>query len=245
MRRVAVIQARMGSTRLPGKVLQDLGGETVLARTLRRVSRSALLDEVVIATTAEPADEQVVEEGNRLGAPVFRGSEHDVLDRYYRAAAARGADVVVRVTSDCPLIEPEVVDKVIAAFSSGDFDYASNSLQRTYPRGLDVEVMTFDALARAWRKAEAAYQRTHVTPYLYQNPDSFRLLSVTAGEGLDFSHYRWTVDTPQDLELVRRLYAGLGNRGDFHWTEVLELLRRSPELSEINREVRQKELWEG
>jgi len=235
----------MGSTRLPGKVLQDLGGETVLARTFNRVRRSASLDEVVIATTVEPSDEPVVAEGRRLGAAVFRGSEHDVLDRYYRAAEDAGADVVVRVTSDCPLIEPEVLDKVVGAFSSGGFDYASNSLQRTYPRGLDVEAMTFGALARAWREAGADYQRTHVTPYLYQNPDSFRLLSVTAGEGLDFSQHRWTVDTPEDLELLRRIYAGLGNRGDVRWTDVLGLLRQNPELPEINRQVRQKELWEG
>jgi spore coat polysaccharide biosynthesis protein SpsF len=158
---VAVIQARMGSTRLPGKVLRDIGGKTMLARVVRRMQCAASLSQVVVATTTSPADKAIVAECERLGIPAFRGDEQDVLDRYYQAAQAHRADVVVRVTSDCPLIDPGVVDEVVRAFLDAEPDYASNTLERTYPRGLDTEVMTMAALARAWREAQEPYQHAH------------------------------------------------------------------------------------
>ena len=209
----------MGSTRLPGKVLMDLGGQTVLARGVRRLGRSSLIQQVVIATTDSPRDDAIVHECNCLGVVHFRGSEEDVLDRYYRTAEATGADAVVRVTSDCPLIDPEISDKVIRAFLEGQSDYASNTLQRTYPRGLDTEVMTWDALARTWREARKPYQRTHVTAYIYENPDRFDLLAVT-GES-DYSDRRWTVDTPEDLSFVRAVYERMGRCDDFSWRDAL------------------------
>jgi len=153
---VAIIQARMGSTRLPGKVLLDLAGRTMLARVVRRVGRAALIDEVMVATADAPDDDAIVEECRRLRVPCFRGSEHDVLDRFHRAAIAHRADVVVRITADCPLIDPEVTDRVIRAFFDERPDYASNTLRRTYPRGLDTEVMTAAALVRASREARAS-----------------------------------------------------------------------------------------
>ena len=240
---VAIIQARMGSTRLPGKVLKDLGGETVLARTVNRMRLARAVDEVVVATTVEQADDAIAEEAGRLGVPSFRGSEQDVLDRYYWAALAREAGVVVRVTSDCPLVDPRVADEVVRAFARASADYASNTLIRTYPRGLDVEVLSTDVLARAWREAREPYQRAHVTPYFYQNPDCFRLLSLTADA--DYSSHRWTVDTPEDLEFVRAVYELAGWREDVSWRELLEIVALRPELSEANRHVRQKSLYEG
>src|SRR4030081_1777500 len=169
----------MCSTRLPGKVLLDLAGASVLSRVLERVRRTNSIDEVLVATTDRPSDDVIVQECLRYQIPIFRGQEEDVLDRYYRAAVSAKADVVVRITSDCPLIDPEVTGKTVQAFLEERPDYASNCLVRTYPRGLDTEVVTVRALERAWREAAKPHQREHVTPYIYGNPGEFRLLSVT------------------------------------------------------------------
>lgn len=240
MKVVAIIQARMGSTRLPGKVLEDVAGETVLARCLNRVRRARLIDEVLVATTDQPVDEAVVGECKRVGAQVFRGDQNDVLDRYFRAAQYVKADVIVRITSDCPLIDPDITDKTIGAFLETYPDYASNSIVRTYPRGLDTEVMTRDALSHAWRVARQPCEREHVTPYIYEHPSDFKLLSVTGD--FDYSGHRWTVDTPDDLALIRAIYSHLKGRPNFSWRDVLDLLERMPELIEINRSVVQKAL---
>jgi spore coat polysaccharide biosynthesis protein SpsF len=240
---VAIIQARTGSTRLPGKVLMDLEGETVLARVVQRVRRARLIDDVLIATTNEPADDAIVDECQRCSVAVFRGDEDDVLDRYYRAAQSCAAGIVVRITSDCPLIDPEITDKTVAAFLDARPDYASNALIRTYPRGLDTEVMTVAALERAWRSATEAYQRAHVTPYIYQNPDAFKILPVTGDA--DYSGHRWTLDTPEDLAFIRAIYARVEDQSNFGWRDVLRILDREPELAEMNRMVLQKSLHEG
>jgi spore coat polysaccharide biosynthesis protein SpsF len=240
---VAIIQARMSSTRLPGKVMMDLGGETVLARVVRRVSRAALIGEMVIATTHKTTDDAIVRECNRLGVAYFRGSEDDVLDRYYGAARENGAEAVVRITSDCPMIEPEISDSVVRTFLEQRPDYASNTLERTYPRGLDTEIITFDALARSWKEGTKPYERTHVTPYIYEHPHLFRLLHVK-GEH-DYSQHRWTLDTPEDLVFLRAVYDRLGNVDTFHWRDVLAVLDRESELLRLNQHVRQKALHEG
>lgn len=239
---VAIIQARMGSTRLPGKVLVDLGGDTVLARVVSRVRRCRLVGEVVVATSVDRADDVILRESQRLGVRAFRGSEQDVLDRYYHAARDAQAEVVVRITSDCPLIDPDVSDKTIQAFLDASPDYASNILERTYPRGLDTEVVTFAALEGAWQDARETYQREHVMPFLYQHPDRFRLLSVKGDH--DYSRYRWTLDTPEDLEFLRAVYARSIDGRDLTWQDVLSLLEQEPELAEINRHVVQKALHE-
>ncbi|NLS92529.1 MAG: NTP transferase domain-containing protein [Planctomycetaceae bacterium] len=240
MRVVAIIQARTGSTRLPGKVLQDLAGSTMLARVIRRTARASLLDEVVVATTQSDQDDPVVAECRRLEAAWFRGNEHDVLDRYFAASEASRAELVVRVTSDCPLIDPALIDRVVAAFLKERPDYVSNFLERTYPRGLDNEAFPFEGLARAWCEAESPYQRVHVTPYFYENPALFRLLAVKHDR--DLSGHRWTVDTPADMQFARAVYDRFGGDDQFAWTDVLQMLENEPELSEINRHVRQKEL---
>jgi len=240
MRVVAIIQARMGSTRLPGKVLLDLAGEPVLARVVNRTQRATTLDEIVIATTTESRDEAIVELCSSRGWAHFRGSEDDVLDRYYQAAKKHHADIVVRITSDCPLIEPEIIDKVVQEFleRQPEVDYASNTWpQRTFPRGLDTEVMRIDVLERAWREDHNPAWREHVTPYIYRNPDRFRLHNVI--NPVDYSAMRWTVDTPEDLAFVRRIYDYFGH-DRFSWREVLKVLEEHPEWMEINRHVQQK-----
>ncbi len=243
MKIVAIIQARMGSTRLPGKVLMDLGGETVLARVVRRLRRAALIEEIVVATTSLTADHAIVRECEQLSVRVFRGEENDVLDRYYQAAQYIGAEGIVRITSDCPLIDPEITDNTIRAFLERRPDYASNTLQRTYPRGLDTEVMTRDALECAWRGARLSYQRAHVTPYIYENPDRFCVLPVKCDA--DYSRHRWTLDTPEDLAFLRAVYDRADNDHSVSWRDVLALLEREPELVELNRDVMQKALQEG
>ena len=240
MRVVAIIQARMGSTRLPGKVLLDLAGEPMLARVVNRTQRVQALDEVVVATTMKSDDDAIVDLCDERVWPCFRGSEEDVLDRYYHAAIAHQADVVVRITSDCPLIEPEIVDRVVREFLDLQprLDYACNVLpRRTFPRGLDTEVMLFDVLEQAWCEDRNPAWREHVTPYIQRNHDLFRIHGVM--NGVDYSHIRWTVDTPEDLAFVRRIYDYFGH-DRFSWREVLAVLEQHPEWLEINRRVKQK-----
>ena len=233
----------MGSTRLPGKVLMDLGGKTVLARVVDRLRRATLVNEILVATTGSIADDAIIQECRRIDVASFRGSEDDVLDRYYEAALLTTGEGIVRITSDCPLIDAQIADDTIRSFLDLRPDYASNSLQRTYPRGLDTEVMTRDALACAWREAQFPYQRAHVTPYLYENPGRFDILAVKGC--FDYSDQRWTLDTPQDLAFIRAVYERLGNDDSFTWHDAMVVLQREPELVELNRGVMQKALHEG
>jgi spore coat polysaccharide biosynthesis protein SpsF len=228
----------MGSSRLPGKVLMDLGGETVLARVVHRLRRSILVHQIVVATSMAEKDDAVVSECDRIQVQCFRGSEHDVLDRYYRCAETYVATVVVRITADCPVIDAKLGDATIQAFLDDPCDYASNALAPTYPRGLDVEVFTMAALSRAWRDARKPYEREHVTPYIYEHPELFRLVSVQADA--DYSHYRWTLDTAEDLELLRAIYARFSNQDEFGWRDVLRLVQHEPQLTRLNAHVIQK-----
>jgi spore coat polysaccharide biosynthesis protein SpsF len=237
---VVVIQARMASTRLPGKVLEDIGGASMLARTVRRCQRSRLATVVVVATGDASSDQAIVEEGKRLGVEVYRGPERDVLERYGQVAQWTKAEIVVRVTADCPLISAEVIDHTVTAFLHARPDYASNILERSFPRGLDTEVIARHALMAARALATQPHEREHVTPYIYEHPERFRLLSVTADH--DFSDHRWTVDTILDLELVRRIYAAFDGDDRFGWRDVLAVLEQRPELRFLNRGVQQKAL---
>jgi len=236
----AIIQARMESTRLPGKVLMDMGGKTVLARMVDRLRQAARINEIVVATIDSVADDAISKECHRLEVATFRGSENDVLDRYHRAARKCAAQVVVRITSDCPVIDPQLVDETIRVFHEQCGDCASNIFPRTYPRGLDTEVFTRSALEQAWHDAHKPYQREHVTPYFYQHPELFRLASLRGQ--VDYSQYRWTLDTAEDLELLRAIYARFSNQDDFRWGEVTRLVEREPELAELNSRVVQKSL---
>lgn len=245
MRTVAIIQAHMGSSRLPGKILMNIAGQTMLERVVRRTQRCAGLDDIVIATSTLSIDDSIAAECGKMSVPVFRGSDSDVLDRFTKAAMAHAADICVRITSDCPLIDPEVSGFIIGRFfeASPPVDYASNKIPQSYPRGLDTEVFTRDALERAWRKAAHPYQRSHVTIYIYENPDQFRLLSITSD--VDRHDWRWTVDTQEDLEFVRKVYGRLGKDGNFSWHDVVALLEREPMLCDINKQVVQKPVADG
>ena len=238
MKTIVIVQSRLGSSRLKGKVLKNICGKTMLARVIERLKRSRLGNNVVVATTTNSEDDAVIQECKNLSTPVFCGSEEDVLDRYYRAARHFKADAVVRITSDCPLVDPEVVDRVIETFQKEKPDFASNAVVRTYPRGLDTEMISLSALSSAWEKAKAPYERTHVTPFIRENSKLFRIVSITSTR--DLSYHRWTVDTAEDLEFVRAVYQRFGDSDDFNWQDVLDLLEREPALMKINAEVRQK-----
>lgn len=240
MKVVAIIQARMGSTRLPGKVLCDLDGKPMLARVVTRARRAAQINEVIVATSTLAADQEITALCAERGWPFFRGDEQDVLDRYYRAALAFHADVVVRITADCPMIDPEALDQVVTALleNEASSDYACNfHPRRTYPRGLDAEALRFDVLERCWQEATAAANREHVTSFIYQHPEAFALRGVESGG--DFSHLRWTVDTPEDLELARAIYAYFG-RDDFSWRDAVAACEVHPHWADLNQHVVQK-----
>lgn len=242
MKVVAIIQARMGSSRLPGKVLLDLGGETMLSRVVRRLRRAQRIDEVIVATTTEQKDDALADFCQTRDVSCFRGSENDVLDRYVQAARATQADVVVRITSDCPLIDPGVVDEVTEHFlnSQPAVDYVSNVAPvRTYPRGLDTEVVSREALERAHGEASDAASREHVTAYIYRHPERFRIEGYRGAR--DESAHRWTVDTPEDFALVEKIYAHFGG-DEFTWQEALALIEQHPEWSRLNEHVEQKPL---
>jgi spore coat polysaccharide biosynthesis protein SpsF len=239
MRRVIVVQARMTSSRLPGKVLMDLAGKPLLEREIERLRRCRYADEIVLAITSNPEDDPLAELARRLGLRAHRGSEHDVLERYAEAARAADADVVVRVTSDCPLIDPDEVDAVIEALD-GSCDYAANVIQRRLPRGLDAEALWRDALERMDRMATSTPAREHVTWFCREErPELFVLRSVAPA--VDDGDLRWTVDTPADLELVRRLYADLelGARA-IPYAEIVAHVRAHPELADVNAHIEQK-----
>lgn len=237
-RTVAIIQARTGSTRLPGKVLLPLLDKPILAHVVERTRRARLVDEVVVATTRLAADDAIATLAKEAGWALERGSEADLLDRYVEAARAHSADVVVRITSDCPLIDPDLIDDVVRALEASGADYASNVLEpRSYPRGLDVEAVTFDALERANVADTDPAWREHATAYVYRHPESFRLARVASPE--DYSGHRWCVDTAEDLDLVTHIYDALGN-DRFGWREALEVVRAHPGWDRINQGVEQK-----
>jgi len=235
---VAVVQARMGSTRLQGKILLPLLDRPMLFRVMRRVARARRLDRCVVATTVDPSDDPIAELAAREAWWLVRGTVGDLLDRYVMAARAHEADVVVRITSDCPLIDPELIDETLEVFASGDCDYAATGLEpRTFPRGLDVEVISRAVLEQAWRDDADPAWREHATPYIYRHPELFRLCRVASE--VDGSAHRWTVDTPEDYELVRRIYEAFG-RDDFSWREALAVVEAHPDWMELNRHVVQK-----
>jgi spore coat polysaccharide biosynthesis protein SpsF len=236
---VAIIQARMGSTRLPRKVLSEITGEPMLARVIERVSAARLVDEVVVATTVDPGDMPIVELAAARGWRVMRGSVEDVLARYVDAAREHDADVIVRVCSDCPLVDPELIDDVVGALQDRpEVDYVANNLpSRTYPIGLDLEVFRRSALETAHAEDRDPALREHVTPYIRQNPDRFQIMAL--GHTEDLSHHRWTVDVPEDLTLIRRVYEEMGGEPG-PWRSVVELCERHPEWSQLNAHVAQK-----
>lgn len=241
MKTVAIIQARMGSARLPGKVLVDIAGMPMLARVVDRVRRAAAVDETVVATGRDAADDAIEAWCRQHNIACVRGSEADVLDRYHQAARRHAADLVVRVTADCPLLDPALLDDVASALATAQppVAFAANTIARSYPRGLDVEAMWAEDLARLHRVALEPYYREHVFPYAHEHPEEFPHVSLR--DGTDRSWMRWTVDTPEDLAFVRCVAAAL-QPDDTDWHVVLRLLDAHPEWLDVNRGVEQKPL---
>jgi spore coat polysaccharide biosynthesis protein SpsF len=278
---IAIIQGRMSSSRLPRKILANIAGQPMLQRVFTRTSRSATVTETIFATTTDSSDDAVAEYCDFTGIPFTRGSLYDVLDRYYQTAKQARADVVVRITADCPLIDPALIDDAVNAIW-GRFEGMPNPLDslnrsllpdelafaadfvcnrlpppfhRTYPIGLDVEACTFVALQKAWKEAKQPQHREHAMPYFYEgvelNKINRRLEYGISPRGYrvallhhitDFGDYRWTVDTPEDLEFIRQVYRRFDGRDDFTWKEVLDLVHKEPELMQINANVKHKTL---
>jgi spore coat polysaccharide biosynthesis protein SpsF len=239
---VAIVQARYASRRLPGKVLADIAGKPMLLRVVERAARSREIDEVGVATTVRADDDAVADLCRKSGVECYRGSPQDVLDRYWQAAQAWEADWVVRLTADCPLMDASLIDELVGAFHAADppLDFAANRLpgDRTVPIGLDIEMCTRAALGRAWREAAEPHQREHVMPYFYENPGRFRILHLRHSP--PWGDLRWTVDTAEDLAFVRAVYARFAGAEAFGWREVLDLVRKEPDLARINAGVPHK-----
>lgn len=232
---VAIVQARMGSSRLPGKSLAEIVNRPMLWHVIERVKRATLVDRVVVATSTSAADDAIDELCRENGVACYRGSENDVLDRFYLAARQEKASQIVRITGDCPMIDPEVIDRVVRRFQRGDLDYASNAMVRSYPDGLDTEVFSFQALERAWHEATKTSEREHVTPYLRSG--KFRTANVEGDSAAMYQRYRWTVDEEQDLEFTRAVYHALREKQHFVMKDVLDLVETSPQLQTLNSEI--------
>jgi spore coat polysaccharide biosynthesis protein SpsF len=250
----------MSSSRLPGKVLRDIAGKPMLAHVVHRTQHASHVHQVVVATTLDESDEPIVEFCSANAIPCYRGSMHDVLDRYYQAAQQYQAQVVVRITADCPLIDPQLIDEIVIKFLKEPddptkdnaehlsirepaYDFAANRLPppwgRTYPIGLDTEVCSMHALEIAWREAREKHQREHVMPFFYEHPERFRILHLDYHT--DYGNLRWTVDTPEDLEMIQRVFAYFSPREPESWLEVLDLLEKHPDLAQINQQIKPKD----
>lgn len=238
---VCIVQARVGSTRLPRKVLKKICEKTILEHDIDRLKRVKNIDKIVIATTTEKKDIEIVNETNRLGITCFRGSEKDVLSRYYYAAKENNADIVVRITSDCPLLDCRITENTINYYLENSYDYVSNTLERTLPRGLDTEVFSVSILEKAFNEAILDRDREHVTSYIYTNKDKFSLGSYRFSK--DYSNHRWTLDTEEDFMFISCIYKELYKKNKyFDMNDILNLLNRRPDLLAINKDINQKEI---
>ncbi|GAA0434774.1 hypothetical protein GCM10008983_09180 [Lentibacillus halophilus] len=244
MKITAIVQARMGSTRLSGKVMKELKGNTILSHVIQRLKQAKLIDDIIIATTEHSSDNVIEREAEQNGVRVTRGSEQDVLERYYNAAKGNNTDVIVRITSDCPLIDPFIVDEMIKFYLENDYSLVTNAgaeyQQRTFPRGMDTEVFSFEVLEDAYVNGEKEYQREHVTPYIYeQEGNSIHYFK----NDRDFSDYRLTLDTEEDFQLITEIYNKLytGNH-DFYLNDIVNLLKKEPKLYDINAHIEQKKV---
>ena len=236
METLAIIQARVGSTRLPGKILLDLEGKTVIERVIERVAAAKLVDKVMAVTTILENDLPLVKLCAENAVTVFCGSENDVLDRFYQAAKLMAPKNIVRVTSDCPLIDPVIIDKTIELYKKSGADYVSNQLEEKLPDGEDVEVFRFTVLKRAWGEATKASEREHVTPYIRNNKKIFKISGLKVD--VDYSRKRWTLDNAKDYEFIKKVYSRLYISSPlFGMEEILWLLKKEPDLDKINSHI--------
>lgn len=239
----AIIQARCGSTRFPNKVFADIDGKPLLWHSVNRLHAAKNIDEVIIATTVNNKDDQIEKWCKENDVKCYRGSEDDVLNRYYSASKAFPSDVVVRITSDDPFKEPTVIDQVIAKLLTGDYDLVTNNFPPSFPEGFDCEAFTFKALEEAETTTKDSYEREHVTQYFYHNPDKFRIGNVKNEENL--SHFRWTIDKDEDIEMVRAVYAhrNPANKGILLMNEILDIIEKNPEIPSINSTVERSAMY--
>lgn len=246
MKVLAIIQARMASTRLPGKVLMDIAGRPMLWHIVNRLNFSKKINEIILAIPDSEENDQLESFAKNQNLKYFKGNEKDVLSRYYETAKEFGVEVIVRITSDCPLIDPEIVDLVIEKHLNSTADYTSNILKRTFPRGLDTEVFNFSTLEKSYREAKEDYQREHVTSYIYEHPEIFKLQNITATGELRHPEFRLTVDTKEDLQLIKEIYKHFYKNGEvFYIKEIINLFNKHPELKKINADIEHKKLNEG
>ena len=235
---IAIIQARMDSTRLPSKVMADIAGKPMLWHIIHRVRQMSSISGVVLATTYDPSDLPIADFATCESIAIYRGDKENVLDRYYQAASLHKATHIVRITADCPLLDPAISDDVVNFYLENDYDYVSNINPPTFPDGLDTEVFSFTALERTWRNARLKSDREHVTPYIIKHPEIFKIGNFIHSE--DQSALRWTVDEPRDLEFVRQVYHYLGT-DLFGMQQVLDVLRKHPQISELNAGIKRNE----
>lgn len=230
----AIVQARMSSTRLPGKVMKPILGKPMLAYQIERLKRAHSISNLIIATSTQPEDTVIADLAATLGVDCFRGSLSDVLDRYVGAARTVNPDHVLRTTADCPIIDPDVLDSVCALHVADNADYTTNNMPPSWPHGLDLEVIRMDCLEQAWRESESPYDREHVTPFIRERPSRFKIANFASPK--DFSYHRWTVDEPEDFELAQQIYEGLyPSSPKFSTRDVLDFLGVHPEISALNR----------
>lgn len=240
MKIVGIIQARMGSTRLPGKMMMTILGKPVIQQVFERVDASKLINELWLATTTNSEDDIISQWADQHGVFCFRGSSEDVLDRYYQANQIANADILVRVTGDCPLIDVVVIDAAIQYYCEGSYDYVSNSQPPTYPDGLDVEVFSAKTLARAWAEATLTSEREHVTPYIWKHPELFRLGTVFCAD--DLSDHRWTLDTQADFDFINKVMEACAvKQNRCGMSDVLLILKEHPEWATINSQYKRNE----
>ena len=242
---IAIIQARMGSSRLPGKVLKEISGKPMLVHVVERVRKASSIDQVVVATTTDASDDAIETLCHEKSYLCYRGSLHDVLDRFYQTARLYQADSSVRITADCPLLDVEILEKTVRRFIESHADFAANRLpppfKRTYPIGLDVEVCTSAALQKAWNEAREKYEREHVMPYLYQVEGRFKVVRVE--NDVDYGNWRLTVDTPEDLEMVRKIFDHF-KENPFGWMDVIHYLEAHPEIARLNAGIVHKTVFD-
>ena len=240
---VAVIQARLTSTRLPQKIMLDLCGKPLLCHVVERIKRAKMIDQIILAIPDSISNNELASFIDKSKWNLFRGSEDDVLSRYYHAATQFKADIIVRITSDCPLVDPKIIDETIKQHIQNRNDYTAAGVEGGFPRGLDTEVLNFKSLETAYYKAKEKSEREHVTLFIYQNPDLFRIQFIEASGPMMRPDIRLTVDTEEDLLLIREIYSALSNYGNHFTTEdVLALIDSNPHLQSINKHIVQKDI---
>ncbi len=241
MKIVSTIEARMGSTRLPGKTMKEIVGKSMLELLIERLKRTKRIEEIVIATTTEPEDRVIAELAERIGVKCFRGSSEDVLGRVLKATKTYQGDIIVEMTGDCPLLDPVLVDRIINIYLENTYDYVSNTIKRTYPRGLDTQVFSVNVLDEVSKLTNDPADRENVSLYIYEHPERYRLYNVEAPPEYRHPGYRWTVDTKEDFQFIEEVYENLYHKNPgFLAEDVIKLLKEKPHLCDINAHIKQK-----